>query len=475
MTRIATPSKCGCHPRIAIIGSGAAGFAAAIRAAEAGAAVTMIERADRIGGTCVNVGCVPSKALLRAAALRFEAARHPYPGIARAALAVDRPALVAQIRDRVDAMRAAKYERVAESYADIALIRGEARFESDDRLRIDGPDGPVRIGFDRALIATGAEPLIPSIPGLAETPYWTSTEALFTETAPRDLIVIGSSYVALELAQAWHRLGCRVTVLARGPLLGRHDPDLGAGLKAAFEAEGIAIRTDHPVRSVSHDGARFAIATESGPHHADALLVAAGRRPATAGLGLAGIGVETDDTGAIRVDAVLRTSNPRIFAAGDCAALPQLVYVAAAAGTRAAIAMLGGEAPLDLSAMPSVIFTDPAVAMVGMDERTAREAGIEAVARRLDLDRIPRALVDFDTTGFVKLVAEAGSNRLIGAQILARNAGEAITAAALAIKAGMSTDELGDTMVPHLVLTEGLKLAAQAFRRDVATLSCCAG
>jgi mercuric reductase len=208
---------------------------------------------------------------------------------------------------------------------------------------------------------------------------------------------------------------------------------------------------------------------------AEQLLIATGRRPNTDDLGLDAAGVQTDLTGAIVIDDHMRTSAGHIYAAGDCSTMPQLVYVAAAAGTRAAINMTGGDATLDLSIVPAVVFTDPSVATVGLDEAQAHAAGIETITRRLDLENVPRALANFDTSGFVKLVVEAGSQRLIGAQILAHNAGEMIQTAAIAIRYRMAVQDLGNMLFPYLVMTEGLKLAAQTFTKDVSQLSCCAG
>ena len=462
--------------RIAIIGSGGAAFAAAIWAAEAGARVTMIERGEVIGGTCVNVGCVPSKITLRAAEIRHERGYHPFDGIARSQELVDRRALLAQLRGRVDALRGAKYQKIIDDNPGITLLRGEARFDDAHTLTITDHAGTsTRLAPDRILIATGAAPTIPPIPGLAETPYWTSTEALFTEELPARLAVIGSSFVALELAQAYRRLGVDVTVLARSTLLTRDDPELGAALQGAFEAEGIRVLNETQVQHVAYEAGRFTVELGTGRIEVERLLVATGRRPTTGGLGLEQVGVTTDRNGAIVVNDHLRTSAANIYAAGDCSTMPQLVYVAAAAGTRAAINMTGGDASLDLSVVPAVIFTDPSVATVGMDEGQARAAGIETITRRLDLENVPRALVNFDTRGFVKLVAEAGSNRLIGAQILAHNAGEMIQTAALAIRHRMTVQELGDTLFPYLVMSEGIKLAAQTFTKDVKQLTCCVG
>jgi mercuric reductase len=226
---------------------------------------------------------------------------------------------------------------------------------------------------------------------------------------------------------------------------------------------------------VNHADGSFNLSITGETLTADRLLIATGRKPNTAGLNLDAVDVETDQCGAIRVDERLQTSNPRIYAVGDCADLPHLVYVAAAAGTRAAVNMTGGEATLDLSILPAVVFTDPQVATVGLDEDQARDAGIKTDSRVLKLSEVPRALANFDTRGFIKLVAEAGSGRLVGAQILAHNGGDVIQTAALAIRARMTVQDLADQLFPYLTMSEGLKLAAQTFTRDVRQLSCCAG
>ncbi|HQT89920.1 MAG TPA: mercury(II) reductase [Acidiphilium sp.] len=473
LDRVSDPGS-GLH--VAIIGSGGAAFAAAIRAVETGARVSLIERGAVVGGTCVNVGCVPSKIMLRAAEIRHERSHHPFDGIARSQEPVDRKPLLDQLRGRVEALRAAKYEKIIDNNPNITLLPGEARFADAHTLTItDHAGGVTRLAPDRILIATGASPMIPPVPGLAETPYWTSTDALFAEELSTRLVVIGSSFVALELAQAYRRLGVEVTLLARSTLLTRDDPELGSALQQAFEAEGIRVLNETQAERISYDAGRFTVAFGAEQIEAERLLVATGRQPNTEGLALDKAGVTTDHNGAIVVDDHLRTSAANIYAAGDCSTMPQLVYVAAAAGTRAAINMMGGDASLDLSVVPAVVFTDPSVATVGLDEGQARTAGIETITRRLDLENVPRALANFDTRGFVKLVAEAGTGRLIGAQILAHNAGEMIQTAALAIRYRMTVQELGDTLFPYLVMAEGIKLAAQTFTKDISQLSCCAG
>ena len=334
--------------------------------------------------------------------------------------------------------------------------------------------GRQEIAADYFLIATGSSPSVPPVPGLQESPFWNSTDALFADTIPEHLIVIGSSVVAVEIAQAYRRLGSEVTMLARTRLLSQDDPDLGQGLTEAFGREGIRVLAGTTASRVDHDKDRFVVTIDDETLHGDALLVASGRPPNTADLNLAAAGVETDSDGAILVDDHMRTSAATIFAAGDCTTQPQYVYVAAAAGSRAAVNMTGGDAALDLSTMPAVIFTDPQVATVGLSEDAARAAGINPDSRTLGLENVPRSLANFETDGFIKLVTDANTDRLIGAQILAAEAGEIIQAAALAIHNEMTVRDLADQLFPYLTMVEGLKLCAQTFFKDVRQLSCCA-
>jgi mercuric reductase len=461
--------------RVAVIGGGSAAFAAAIRAAERGARVTLVERGTT-GGTCVNVGCVPSKIAIRAAAVAHTQAHPAYRGIAPQAPRIDRAALVAQQQARVDELREAKYDSVLEATSGIELLRGTARFRDANVLAVERADGRMEeLRPDRILIATGASPAVPDVPGLRSTPYWTSTEALIADRPPEHLIVWGGSAVALELGQAFLRIGSRVTLLARSTLLSREDPDVGEALRRALEAEGMRVVFGARVERVTHEHGRFLVAIAGDAIEGDRLLMAIGRAPNTAELDLAVAGVRTDARGAIVVDKRLRTSAPAIYAAGDCTTLPQFVNVAAAAGTRAAINMTGGDEVLDLATMPAVVFTDPQVGTVGLTEAAARAQGLDAESRSLPLEHVPRALANFDTRGFVKLVAERGTGRLLGTQVVASEAGEVIQAAALAIRANMTVKALGEGLFPYLTMVEGLKLCAQTFTREVAKLSCCAG
>lgn len=461
---------------IAVIGSGGAAMAAALKAVEQGARVTLIERGT-IGGTCVNVGCVPSKIMIRAAHIAHLRRQSPFDGgIAAADPAIDRAKLLAQQQARVDELRHAKYVGILDGNPAITVLHGDARFKDGRTLIVSLNDGGERtVAFDRCLIATGASPAVPPVPGLKQTPYWTSTDALASSTIPPRLAVIGSSVVALELAQAFARLGSKVTILARSTLFFREDPAIGEAVTAAFRLEGIEVLEHTQASQIAHVGGEFVLATDHVEVRADQLLIATGRAPNIRSLALAAAGVGVNAQGAIVIDKAMRTSSPHIYAAGDCTDQPQFVYVAAAAGTRAAVNMTGGETVLDLTAMPAVVFTDPQVATVGYSEAEAHHDGIETASRTLTLDNVPRALANFDTRGFIKLVADAGSGRLIGAQVVAPEAGELIQTAVLAIRNRMTVQELADQLFPYLTMVEGLKLCAQTFTKDVNQLSCCAG
>lgn len=460
---------------IAVIGSGGAAMAAALKAAERGARITLIERGT-IGGTCVNTGCVPSKIMIRAAHIAHWRTESPFDaGLSAQAPVVDRAKLLEQQQGRVEELRDAKYAGILRDHPAITVLRGEARFVDERTLTValsEGGEQTVR--FDRAFIGTGARPAVPPVPGLADTPYLTSTSALALDHIPERMVVIGASVVALELAQAFARLGSRVTLLARSRVLSQEDPAVGDAVEAAFRREGIEVLKQTQASEVTHDGQLFTLQTNAGTLQAEQLLVASGRTPNTEALNLASIGVETA-RGAILVDDHLQTTVPGIYAAGDCTDQPEFVYVAAAGGSRAAVNMTEGDATLDLSAMPAVIFTDPQVATAGLTAAEAVRQGFEVDTRSLDLENVPRALVNFDTGGFIKLVAERDSGRLLGVQAVAGEAGELIQTAVMALRARMTVEAIGDELFPYLTMVEGLKLCAQTFTKDVKQLSCCAG
>ncbi|MEH6444844.1 MAG: mercury(II) reductase [Oceanospirillaceae bacterium] len=464
------------QPHVAIIGSGSGAFACAIKAAENGAKVTIIESAEVIGGCCVNVGCVPSKILIRAAQLAQQQRSNPFNGLKNHIPELNRALLAQQQVDRVEELRLAKYQQILESNPALNLIKGRGRFEDQQTLivsQVDGSEQTVRA--DKILIASGSTPTIPSIKGLVDSPYWTSKEALFAQELPEHLVVIGSSVIALEIAQAYQRLGSKVTILARHKLLHTEDPLLGEQLAQCLEKEGVSILNHTQAKAVSHNGSIFSLKTSQGIVHCDKLLISTGRHANTAELNLAAVGVNTTEKGAVIVNERMQTNISTIYAVGDCTDMPQFVYVAAAAGSRAGVNMTGGDALLDLRTMPKVIFTDPQVASVGLTQEKADELGIKNTARVLSMENVPRALANFATDGFIKLVICSETEQLIGAQVLAHEGGEIIQSAALAIHNNMTITALANQLFPYLTMVESLKLCAQTFNKDISELSCCAG
>jgi mercuric reductase len=459
---------------LAVIGSGAAAFAAAIRARDLGAEVAMIERGT-VGGTCVNVGCVPSKAQLAAAHQRHDAADNRFPGIATSADGVALGELVAAKDRLVGAMRREKYLDLIDHYG-WELVAGTAEFVDGETLAVEGE----ALRAECYLIATGASPAVPPIAGLADAGFLTSTSALELTQLPESLLVVGGNYVGLELAQLFARLGSRVTLVeALERIAPFEEPEASAVLADAFAAEGIEVVTGAPVSRVERaDGQTVAYAQVDGEERSFAaaeLLVATGRRANTELLALERARVTTNERGQVEIDPTLRTTNPRVFAAGDVTAAPQFVYVAAHMGATAAQnALANDEQTIDYSALPRITFTNPQIAAAGLTDEQANGQGVVCSCRTLPLEYVPRALVERDTRGIVKLVIERGSRKVIGATVVAEGAGDVILAAVYAIQLGMTIDQIGETWAPYLTVSEGFKLAAQVFDRDVAHLSCCA-
>jgi len=453
------------------IGSGAAGFAAAIEGRRLGAKVAIVERAI-IGGTCVNVGCIPSKALLAAAEELHTASRPHQPGIqsegsfAWSEVLGGKDALVTSLRS-------AKYEEVAAAWG-FPILRGEAAFAPGGRLEIDGTP----LASDSVVIATGAAPSLPSIPGLREIHPLTSTEVLDLPSLPASIVIIGGGAIGLELGQLLNRFGVKVTLVETlTRVAATEEPEASKAIEEVLTAEGVDIRTGLRITRAQRtaNGAVLELADGS-KVAAEEVLVATGRRPRTEGLGLAHRRIQTGPAGQLVVDETLRTDDPTVYGAGDVLGAWQFVYVAAAMGQLAARnALTGTHDTLDLALVPRVTFTSPQVASVGMTDEEAARAGLACACSVLPLEIIARAQVARRTMGLVKLVTERTSGRILGATVVADQAGETIAAATLAIKARMTIDALAGTLLPYLTMTEGLKLAAQSFGTDPHLLSCCAG
>jgi len=454
---------------LAIIGSGGAGFAAAIAATARGHSVVMIERST-MGGTCVNVGCIPSKALLAAAEARHVAAGQVFPGIATSAGPVDMATLVAGKAELVDVLRKEKYEELASEYG-WEVRRGEARFVEGPALEVDGE----RIEAAHYLVATGASPWVPPVPGLDESSYLTSTTALELDHLPESMIVVGGNYVGLELGQMFARLGSAVTLVEALPRLAAgEEPEISEVIEGVLADEGVEVWTSASLAKVSREGEKIVATVADGREvRAEAILMATGRRANTAGLGLDVVGVEVGPAGAVMVDDQLRTANPRIWAAGDVTGAAQFVYVAGSHGTMVVDNAFDDAARrVDYSHLPRVTFTTPNIAAVGLTDAEVGPAGLTCTCRVLPLGYVPRAIVNRDTRGVVKIVAEVGTGRVVGIHRVGANAGEAILAATYALEANMTVDQLAHTWAPYLTVAEGIKLAAQSFATDVAKLSC---
>jgi mercuric reductase len=459
-----------------IVGGGSAGFAAAIKAAELGARVAIAE-GGTLGGTCVNVGCIPSKTLIRAAEAQRRRVHHGFQGISTTDGRPDWGTVRAQKDELVAELRQTKYGNVLRSYESVTLFEHRAEITSGHSVRLG--DGRT-ITAGKILVTTGASPWAAPIPGLADVGYLDNVTAMALERLPESLIVIGASAVGLELAQLFARLGVNVTVLEALPrVVPVEDADVGNALGDYLRQEGLEVHAAVQIQQVGRAGDRYTVSFKDGgtprAARAEQLLVATGRRANTKGFALETVGVTLGKKGEIVVNTFLQTANPDIYAAGDVLGDPMFVYVAAYGGILAAEnALTGNVRRYDLTALPKVTFTDPAVASVGLTEDQARAHGIEPLVSKLPLEHVPRALAARDTRGFVKLVADAANKRIIGAHILAAEAGDMITEPVLAIKLGLTIEDLTSTFHPYLTLSEGIKLAAQTFTKDVAKLSCCA-
>ena len=474
MTDCCTPGKPNGRYDLAVIGAGSAGFSAAIAAAELGAHVALVGHGT-IGGTCVNIGCVPSKNLIRATETLHQAnAAARFAGIRAQGRIEDWRRVVQQKDELVSALRQKKYVDLLPSYNTVAYLEGRARLTAQG-LAVNGH----AVEAGKTIIATGAAPAVPMIPGIDGVPYLTSTTALDVERLPKSLLVIGGGYIGCELGQMFARAGVRVTIVFRSRLLPEAEPEIGEGLTGYFRAEGIAVRGGLSYRNIAHgpDGVALSVQVDGGIEtiEAEQVLVATGRRPNTAGMGLREAGVDLLSNGGIRVDDRMRTTKPGVYAVGDVTGRDEFVYMAAYGARIAAENALNGDSKrYDASAMPAVVFTDPQVASVGLTEVKAREQALDVRTSVIPLEYVPRALAARDTRGLIKLVADAMSGKLLGAHILAPEGADSIQTAALAIKCGLTVEQLADTIFPYLTTVEGLRLAAQTFAKDVAKLSCCA-
>ncbi|HEY7472532.1 MAG TPA: FAD-containing oxidoreductase [Gemmatimonadota bacterium] len=433
---------------LVVVGAGTAGLVAAAGAAALGARVALVER-GLMGGDCLNTGCVPSKALLASARARTDFAA----------------AMERMRRLRAEIAEHDSAARFRDLGVDVFL--GEGRFTARDALEV----GEARLRFARALIATGARPLVPPVPGLAAAGFLTS-ETVFDLTAlPARLAVLGGGPLGCELAFAFARFGSRVLLVETAErLLPEEAADVGAILAAALDVDGVELAPHTtPVEvETSLTGRRLVLDGPGGRRsvEVDAILVAVGRSPEVSGLGLEAAGVALAPSGAPRVDDRLRTTNRRIFAAGDAAGGRQYTHLADA-HARLVIrnALFPGRAKASALTVPACTFTDPEVARVGHDQRSAAEAGLATRAFEEPWDAVDRARLEGESDGFTRVLVEAESDRIVGATIVGRHAGEAISIITLAMQSGIGLADLAGLIHPYPTRAQALGRIADRYRR----------
>jgi len=455
-----------------IIGGGSAAFSASTTAADMGLSVLMVNAGLDIGGTCVNVGCVPSKHLIRTAEQIHRAQHSPFKGVSSASPTFDFKTIIQQKKELVAALQKKKYLDVVGGLEDVTIIEGWAKFVDAHTIEVEGK----QYKGMKFLLATGATTKVPDIKGLKDVGYLTNVSLFDMEEQPEHIIVLGASYIALEIAQAYNRFGTKVTILHRSErILRSQAADITDDLTEHFRKEGIDIRTNLKISEFTKEGTTIKAHTNEGTIEASHILVATGTKANTFSMDIENAGLERENTGHIKVSSRQETNVSHIYAAGDCTNTPAFVYTAAKEGKIAVLnAFQSTGDKVDYTGLPWVVFTDPQVAGAGMDEKEAKEAGIPYEISVMPLTDIPRAQAALDTRGFIKLIRNSETDKLIGGRIIAPEGGELAMQISLAIKAGMTIQELANMFHPYLTLSEGVKLAAITFNKDVSELSCCA-
>jgi dihydrolipoamide dehydrogenase len=453
-----------------VIGGGPGGYTAAIRGANLGLETTLVER-DAYGGTCLNHGCIPSKALISAADTAHSARSAEDMGVF-ADPAVDM-AGVADWKDGIVTRLGRGVESLCDS-AGVRLVDGTAAFVDSGTVRVSGSDdAPEAIGFENAVIATGSRPV--EIQGFEfdADPILSSRDAVALETVPDDLLVVGAGYIGMELSTVFAKLGASVTVVEmRDSVLPTYEPDVSKIVRRRAESLGIEFSFGEVARDwdTVDDGIRVHTTDsddEVSAYDADRCLVAVGREPVTDTLGLDSVPIEPDDNSVLTTDDRARTSLDGVFAVGDVTGDPMLAHGAMAEGKVAAGVAAGEPATLDHHAIPAAVFTDPEVGTVGMTEAEARDDGFDPVVSKVSLRANGRALTVNDRDGFVRLVADAETEFLLGAQIVCPEASELLGELSLAIEMGARLEDIASTVHTHPTLSEAIAEAATAARADL--------
>ncbi|MBX9853009.1 MAG: mercury(II) reductase [Cytophagaceae bacterium] len=459
-----------------IIGGGSAAFAAASTANDLQLNTLLINGGLPIGGTCVNVGCVPSKNLIRAAESIYKASHSPFKGISLNQPKWSYAEIIKEKKGLVKELQKKKYLDVIDQLQFVTTIEGHAEFTGNNKITVNGKEYEAI----KIIIATGASTFIPPINGLNEVPYFTNETLFDLEELPESLIILGGGYIGLEIAQTYQRFGTRVHIVeSLDKILNRESKDITDVLEEQFKEEGIIVDTGIKIERIFKEGKKIKVEGFRNSlkmiFESTHLLVATGRKPNTQNLGLEQAGVELVKSGHIRVNEFLETNIQGVYAIGDCINTPAFVYTAAYEGSLAVKnAFQGTQIKTDFIGLPYVIFTDPQIAGVGMDENESEAAGISYEVKVLPLSEAPRSQAALDTRGFIKLIRNKENDLLLGARVIAPEGGELISELGLAVKFKIPVKELANHFHPYLTLSEGIKLAAITFEKDISKLSCCA-
>jgi dihydrolipoamide dehydrogenase len=447
---------------VVVIGAGPGGYVAAIRAAQLGLKAACVENRSSLGGTCLNIGCIPSKALLQSSE-RYAEARRGFAehGVTLGEVSLDLPAMMARKDKVVDGLTKG-VEYLFRKHK-IDWLKGRGRIAAPGRVVVEG-EAAREVEAGAIVIATGSEAA--PLPGIEidEQRILSSTGALSLGRVPQRLVVIGGGYIGLELGSVWQRLGAKVTVVeALDRILPNMDQELGRTLQRLLARSGIEFRLGAKVGGARAAGEGVALALDGGDELvADAVLVAIGRRPFTAGLGLEELGVARDPHGRVEVDRGFATNLPGIYAIGDAIAGPMLAHKAMEEGAALAERLAGQQPSIDYEAIPAVVYTAPEVASVGSTEEELKAAGVEYRTGKFPFTATARARCNGDTEGFVKILADAASDRVLGIHIIGADAGTMIAEAALAKEFGASAEDIARTCHAHPTLPEAMKEAALA-------------
>lgn len=473
------------HFDMLILGSGSTAFAAAIRAAELGKTAAMTEMRT-LGGTCVNRGCLPSKNLIEAGRIVWEAAHPRYPGLAPVKMDVNFAELITQKQEVVEAYRGKKYQSILSDDENIQVFDGKAELLDAHTVRV----GDVTLSGDQLLVATGTHPVIPKIDGLDDVPYLTSdllttNEGMELTELPESLIILGAGYIALELGQMFHRFGTKVTILERSQvILPRYEPEVSDALTFILRKEGVKIVTEAQVTRVSQKSKNEieVTANVSGKTQtftAQKLVIATGREPNTDGIGLEKVRVLMDERGYVKVNAELQTNIPNIWAAGDVIGNQTDSQPATPVGAHDGVivaknALASAHQKADHRVIPRVIFTDPQVAVVGQTDEEVVGSGVRCWCGTIPLEYVPRAGATHQTDGIAKIVIDRDTQEVKGVSLVMPNAGEVIHEAAMAMRFHAKLDDFIDMIHVYPTMAEALKIAAISYFKDPAKLSCCA-